>query len=233
MDHSASHTAILYFSRSPDAEASHKVVHRGSRKSNKRVLGLLVGHTLTQARRSGMDVIQVDETRQVGDSFGSRLSNAFQQLFDAGYEQVIAIGNDCPAIEGINWKALEEQVAEKKALLGPTPTGGTYLIGLHKDRFCREAFSRLPWQTSKLYSALKHLLQDDGGQPGILSPRMDLNNLADMRIYLARGTEAIQIILSSYYSDRPDSFFQVFPVESRLTSKQSSRAPPFPSFLRV
>lgn len=61
---------------------------------------LLMDQLITQTRKiaeaSGVDVVWIDESRQRGDTFAERFTNAFSDVMAMGYGKVISIGNDSP-----------------------------------------------------------------------------------------------------------------------------------------
>ena len=43
---------------------------------------------------TGLDVIVIDEHSQRGNSFGEKISSAFEDIFALGYESLVLVGND-------------------------------------------------------------------------------------------------------------------------------------------
>jgi len=77
-------------------------------------------------------------TPQRGNNLGERLSNAFEQLFSLGYEQVVAIGADSPTLPLVYMRRSFELLPRADLVLGPSTDGGYYLIGMkapHRDLF--------------------------------------------------------------------------------------------------
>ena len=92
------HTAILVFSLSAHEEKGRKnMFGRHQNFTNKRTFELLIHLTKKTVKNSKVDVIWIGEKEQKGNSFGERFTNAFLQLFDQGYEKVIAIGKSTEA----------------------------------------------------------------------------------------------------------------------------------------
>lgn len=106
------------------------------------------------ARNSQLQVFWVDEKKQQGSTFGERLANAFEYVFDHGFQNVISIGNDTPELCHTDLQRAAESLIQQKAVLGPTADGGDYLIGLNKSSFCKETFQNIPWQTDAVNDSL-------------------------------------------------------------------------------
>jgi len=69
---------------------------------------------------------------QVGKNLSQRLCNMFRSMFEAGYEQVMAVDGDTPTlppdyfVQGFQGL----QNPENDVVIGPTEDGGYYLIGM-------------------------------------------------------------------------------------------------------
>lgn len=184
MKKTESTTALLFFSRTPEAESQHKVVYPGNRQKNRAVINLLFQQSRIEAENSGFDVIHFDETRQKGKTFGEKLANAFQCLFDEGYTEVISIGNDCPHIGKVKWVSISENIAKHGAVIGPTPAGGAYLIGLNTATFSFRQLANLPWQSSSLFRQLALYTGHRCSAPVILTRKGDINHFLDLQNFL-------------------------------------------------
>ncbi|HMB97676.1 MAG TPA: hypothetical protein VKM36_04290, partial [Balneolaceae bacterium] len=83
--------ALLYFSRSPLAESRHKRFVNRDPSKNRQVADLLISQSLKHVENSGLPYFLFNEARQKGDTFGERLTNAFDELFKKGFDGVIAV----------------------------------------------------------------------------------------------------------------------------------------------
>jgi hypothetical protein len=181
-------TAILIFTRTPEAELEHKNFIPGtSSKNNKKIVRSLIQQTICTARKTLLPVFTIDETKQIGSTFGEKFANSFQKLFDEGYEKVIAIGNDCPDItpETLN-KAIEE-LNRKDIVIGPSKDEGMYLVGLTREKFSFLSFSKLPWQNKGLLLEFIRQSQKSNLSLHLLSELIDINNFKDVQSYLKIG----------------------------------------------
>jgi len=152
------HTAILVFTRSAVLEAQVKpLAYR--RKHAHKVADLLNQRIISIAQQSGIAVFIGDESIQEGNSFASRFHSAFEHVFDLGYEQVIAVGNDCLDLKVEHLQHAQDLLEQNETVIGPAEDGGLYLFGLHRSAFEQLDFKALPWQSAALFSTLKdHLI---------------------------------------------------------------------------
>jgi len=88
---------------------------------------------------------------QRGKTIGERMSNCFREEFARGYEKVVLIGSDIPAIDASLIQTSFQHLEHHETVIGPAADGGYYLIGFHKDTFHPGCFSDIPWSTSRVY----------------------------------------------------------------------------------
>lgn len=150
--------ALIFFSRSSTGEARNKLWFKEHFK-NRNAASLLIDKAESAVQESGIPVYHFHEENQKGSSFGERLANAYQEIFDLGYEQVISVGNDCPDLEKINWHEISLSLSKGKSVLGPDKRGGAYLIGIQKEFFHQKKFEKLSWQKDTLYKELVNFCQ--------------------------------------------------------------------------
>lgn len=116
---------------------------------------------------------------QVGDTFGERLSYGLGELFSAGYDRVIVVGNDCPSMDPEDLLRARQQLEAGNMILGHNVVGGAYIFGISKEAFSQEAFEALPWSSPDLGLALKnHLLKH--GDLIELEVKEDINTEDDL-----------------------------------------------------
>jgi len=174
-------TALLVFSLSAREEAERKSLFGNSNKSLAgEFFQQLISETERISASSGVDVIWFDEKKQHGNSFGSRFSGAFQQVFAAGYDNVISIGNDCPYLTSEILEKAIQKIQQKDMVLGPAQDGGAYLIGLNKSVFDPEAFEALSWQKESLFSELLAYSFQNRQSLECLAQLNDVNKIQDV-----------------------------------------------------
>jgi glycosyltransferase A (GT-A) superfamily protein (DUF2064 family) len=206
-------------------------VHRDYAK-NRRVAEAFYDHARQAVAASALPVVEVNDARQRGATFGARLANAVADAFAAGYDRVIAVGNDCPTLHEVDWAAVADRLAAGQPVLGPTSDQeGAYLIGLSRDQFEHAAFAALPWRTSDLFSALhRHLTGASGAAPVWLAVRDDVNRPVELRALVRRGRSGglvarlRRVLEGTHHTAPPLSRSTARPVLERR-----SRAPPYSS----
>ena len=146
-----SNTALLVFIRDPEREAEHKVFaeHIGC-KGNEKVARVLSQRIIRLCQETEIPTYVYSTFQQEGETFGVRIANAFEAIFDQGFENVIAVGNDCLAISKKTIHNAENALRQNDMVLGPAQDGGLYLIGLSRAVYQRKQFINFDWTTEKL-----------------------------------------------------------------------------------
>ncbi|WP_405247613.1 DUF2064 domain-containing protein [Cellulophaga sp. Asnod2-G02] len=149
-------TVLFVFSLSATIEAERKPLFGAHKKStSKEFFKLLNIKTRQVAQNSGVDVVWIDETQQQGNSFNERYANAYQSLFDQGYENVISIGNDTPNLTTQHITNAIKRLSQQQLVYGPSKDGGVYLLGYSKNTFDKAVFKKFSWLTSKVSKEIK------------------------------------------------------------------------------
>lgn len=187
-------TAILFFSRTASADASERSwACVSSARQRVGTMRAMIAHTKQVLDRLPYDVYRYCELDQEGATFGERISAAYQDLFDKGYQAVIAVGNDCPQVAQVDWQVIETHLQGGRPVIGATTRQGAYLIGLARDSFSADTFAALPWQTPRLH---QHLLDYCGQQTFALPCFTEVHSLhclADLIVSL-RTTTATRLM---------------------------------------
>ncbi|MGI9548093.1 MAG: TIGR04282 family arsenosugar biosynthesis glycosyltransferase [Flavobacteriaceae bacterium] len=170
-------TAVLVFANSPEEEMRQKPLHNATN-----LFADLTRRVLQTVSKSGFTYFHIDESMQRGGDFGERFTNAIRDIFDAGYEYLITVGNDSPGLKTEHILKAATQLHRGKFVLGPSTDGGFYLMGLQKARFYPVEFRELPWQTSGLRATLITLMAKRGVRVSCLSILMDIDTLADIEV---------------------------------------------------
>ncbi|MGI9552257.1 MAG: TIGR04282 family arsenosugar biosynthesis glycosyltransferase [Aurantibacter sp.] len=170
-------TAILVFARSSGEELRHKKIAEGGQ-----LFEVLTEHTLKTVKMTGLPVFHIAENLQQGVSFGERFANAVQYVFDQGYENVIAVGNDSPNLTRFHIEKAFAKLENGKSVIGPSADGGFYLMGLNRANFKKPDFISLSWQTSQLREEILKLLSDSGQETFLLPTLFDIDTFWDIKI---------------------------------------------------
>jgi uncharacterized protein len=174
-----SNTAILLFSRSSAAEATAKpLIEQANYKKNKTVAAHLIQYARQVAKASGLPVFDFSECAQYGATFGERFADAFCQVFSRGFDRIIAIGNDCPALTTTDLLAAARQLEQHAAVFGPSTDGGAYLVGLRRAAFEQQAFAQINWQTNRTYAGLQTYAGDNYT---CLSEKSDIDSATELQ----------------------------------------------------
>jgi rSAM/selenodomain-associated transferase 1 len=114
---------------------------------------------------------------QTGDDLGDRMSNAFSDLFSAGYQKVLIIGTDCAEISPDLFLEAFEILNKQDVAIGPAEDGGYYLLGM--SQFFPQLFHDVNWSTSEVIEQTKSNIKSIGISYGELAVRSDIDTLED------------------------------------------------------
>jgi glycosyltransferase A (GT-A) superfamily protein (DUF2064 family) len=120
--------------------------------------------------------------QQTGRSFAARFENAVERIAQLGYEEIVAIGRDCPGLRASDLERAFAELASRKLVLGPDHRGGCYLIAFRSTD--RELLRGVRWKQNTDCAQLRHRCGDE--QVFLLPVKHDLDSWADVRIF-ARG----------------------------------------------
>jgi len=172
--------AILFFSRTAEEEARHKRFHdQLSYKGNVAIGKNLIDSTLETLASTNIPLISCFSSQQVGESFGERLTNAVEDVFASGYDQVMVVGNDCPFINESLVIESFESINQGQVVLGPAKDGGVYLLGLDKTHFNKHQFAELAWMQSDLQESLKEYVTELSAEIQWLEEHSDIDSISD------------------------------------------------------
>lgn len=118
---------------------------------------------------------------QRGEDLGERIINCFDDLFARGYERVVMIGADSPAlpVEYI-LDAFDELTDRQTVTVGPTVDGGYYLVGLGSPM--PALFRDIDWGTSGVYAATRARIDAAGLRLVELPEFIDIDTPADLEL---------------------------------------------------
>lgn len=125
---------------------------------------------------------------QVGDDLGARMHQAFQELFDRGYRQVVIVGTDVPTLPGSTFAAAFRALKDHDLVLGPALDGGYYLIGLKRPT--PDLFAGIPWSTDQVAALTRKKAEGLGLTTALLPPYRDLDRLEDLQALIGEAKSA-------------------------------------------
>jgi hypothetical protein len=116
---------------------------------------------------------------QYGTDLGSRMHNAFSELFSLGYENVMIIGSDLLDLTNNHIEVAFNVLNDCEIVIGPSKDGGYYLLGMkmvHENIFKNKA-----WGTE---TVLKETLNDlKNSDVELLEELNDIDTFEDMKHY--------------------------------------------------
>lgn len=224
--------AILFFTRTAQQEAKEKHwLGVNQQHKNNKIAAKLIEQTEHFLKQLHLPVFIFNEENQVGNTFGERFANAYQEIFNKGFDAIISVGNDTPGLPQINWKEAVNQLQNNQCVLAPSFNGGAYFVGITKNAFDKNAFQHLPWQKNNLFVELLSYCENSSQNTvGLLKKLHDLNTLSDVFKLLKEGkTNKIIAFLRALILSL-NSFLIVFNQaikELYIAQHKQLRAPPF------
>jgi rSAM/selenodomain-associated transferase 1 len=85
---------------------------------------------------------------QHGEGLGERLGCAFDELLLTSMDHALVLGSDTPALTRSHLGAAFDALESHDVVLGPTPDGGYWCIGL--NRSAPRLFQDIPWSTDQV-----------------------------------------------------------------------------------
>ncbi len=224
------HTALVLFVRSFHEESKAKDLFAVKAKG-KQLYGSLVHRIGEQAKKINADFFQFKTDQQKGSNFDEKIKNAFQHFFDEGYDKVILIGNDCPGMGKVEFKAAIQALDYSGLVLGPTNLGGVYLIGC-TSIFYNSKFSnqQITWNTNRVYEDLILL---NGSDSYILRCHNELNHLGNISSLISQlhGFRHFGEILNIFRKTSKSPMKEISLNKNKFYSLFSLRGPPLLFFV--
>ena len=121
--------------------------------------------------------------RQTGRDFAARLENAVEKVAALGYDEIVAIGRDCPGLRSSDVEQAFAQLKTSKLVLGPDHRGGCYLIAFRlRDR---NLLRGVQWRRHTDCAQLRDRCRPS--EVCLLSVKQDLDSWADLRLFARSG----------------------------------------------
>lgn len=179
-------TAILIFGRTAADEARQKLSHSTNHRSGERLCEVLLQHTRRTAKATGYPVIWLSSEQQIGSNFGERLTHALDQVWAQGYQRVLLLGTDTPALSVGLLQHAARQLDAGHTVLGKAQDGGIYLLGVERHHYCPALLAALPWQQGTLFDTLCTHLQTQQPLLCTLPVLADVDNWTDIRRWIGQ-----------------------------------------------
>ena len=177
----------------------------------------LIEKTTQVVQQSALPYILHTRNFQEGKTFGERYKHALQSAFEKGYENVISIGTDTPALTTMHLLQAAQSVLEGQVVLGKSYDGGFYLLGINKHAFAKArqphthhtSFEQLPWNSGNVARALVKLLNQEHNNVFYLEKLHDLDSFDDLKRILDSGKLDCIIIIDLFKSLLSNESFPV------------------------
>lgn len=218
-------TAILLFAQSARVDASSKSLEDVA------VMHVLNNRVQDTVVKSGLDYFHFTEREQRGTSFGSRFTNAIEDVFALGYESVICLGNDTPLLTPQLITQAAQQLELGHAVEGKSLDGGLYLMALHRSQFHASTFEQLPWQSPYLATAFQHYIDLLDGTLQVLTSLRDIDSTDDLRQFLAgkdARVEWIRLLVITLSRKRNNYITSTQQVIQVFQTQPANKGSPYP-----
>lgn len=169
-------TAILIF-----ANSANKDSHIKKFGGDASLFDALNQHSLKIVKATGLPYFHFTEKEQRGATFGERFTNAIKSIYNKGFLNIIAIGNDSPQLKTQHLLETCQQLQKGKTVLGPAVDGGFYLLGLHCSNFHQDTFEALPWQATSLFNTTRYYFESLGCTIFSLNRLIDIDSASDIK----------------------------------------------------
>ena len=141
---------------------------------------------------------------QGSGNLGARINQVDRTLRARGFDRLLFIGSDCPALDAPYLACAATGLAQADVVLGPAADGGVVLMGA--DRPWPD-LAGLPWSTPALGAALAALCHARGDKVLHLAPLPDLDragDLPDLRRSLRDDPRPARRAFAAWLADEPD-----------------------------
>lgn len=128
-------------------------------------------------------------SRRVPQGMGD-LGQRLQRVFDDSPRgPVVVIGSDVPGISQLDIAQAFRVLEGHEAVIGPSPDGGYWLIGLRRRPRRLQPFRNVPWSTHEARSGTLQNLR--GSHVGFVREMSDIDNFDDWRAHGPRRSRRI------------------------------------------
>jgi len=123
---------------------------------------------------------------QEGADLGERMARAFAWGFAAGYNPVLLRGSDTPDLPGavVQEATAILQAGEAQVVLGPSPDGGYYLVGLTAPQ--PRLFREVAWSGAAVLQDTLEQARRLGLNVHLLQDWPDIDNFGDLAAFMQR-----------------------------------------------
>ena len=121
---------------------------------------------------------------QAGAHLGRRMANAFDLLFNAGWQRGVLVGGDLPDLPGEFIHEAFTALKTRDAVIGPAQDGGYYLIGFNAPGYEAGVFQGISWGTPAVFGQSLGRLRDAGRRVHLLPAWRDIDDEQDLQDFI-------------------------------------------------
>ncbi len=177
-----SKTAVVIFTRTAEEESRNKQFTVANKANNIAIAAAFIQHTVAIVKKSGLPYYIAFDKDQHGETFGQRLTNSIEEVYNKGYSRVIAIGNDCPNLTSGMLLDAAHRLETVSVVSGPAHDGGAYLIGLDVSVFDKKNLSELAWKSSHLFNSLMEWAEENELSYSKMRMLFDIDSVFDFAL---------------------------------------------------
>jgi len=115
--------------------------------------------------------------RQSRGDLGQRMEAAFRRAFQEGCSRALLFGTDIPGLSAPVLDLAMDRLRTRDVVLGPSPDGGYWLIGLKKHA---RLFSGTGWGSDRVLSQTLAAAKKLGLSTALLDPLTDIDTMEDV-----------------------------------------------------
>jgi len=159
----------------------------------------LLVYTPREASRVLRDMVEqpIDLIPQSSGDLGSRMNDAFKDLFACGYESCVMIGGDLPTLPLSRLRTAFSALERSPVVLGPSLDGGYYLIGLRVSQ--PALFEGITWSTPQVLGQTIDRINRLGLEVHCLEPWYDVDTAEDLDFLVSH----VRLLMACGGSDLP------------------------------
>lgn len=141
---------------------------------------------------------------QQGENLGQKMANAFETVFEKGFDRAVLVGTDIPEIDNEIMILAGQALEQADGVIGPSQDGGYYLIGLTRSVFSKTLFNDINWSTSEVLGQTLDIFKKQSIQYKLLKKLDDIDTPQDLSALKNRAQQAQRMgqetlrVLASY-----------------------------------
>ena len=123
---------------------------------------------------------------QIGENLGSKMANAFLEVFSNGFEKAVLVGSDIPDLPLRIIQDAFSALDQEGSALGPAADGGYYLVAFRKSVFQSEVFENISWGTETVLAQTLAAFKESDTPVRLLEKWRDIDTVEDLKALMAR-----------------------------------------------